>query len=138
MLYAGAFAVLVVYLVATDGFDGWQFNVLYAVSVALMLLFMTAATRADWCQVVFFCTRAFILAGFAASLTWQMYVYFAKDNLLLQGLPALVLFICGGVRADLRSDVAGRGRRKHRPASSLTSAPARRPLRPVWRQRSIS
>lgn len=96
VLYTGAFAVLVVYLVATDGFDGWRFNVLYAVSVALMLLFMTAATRADWCQVVFFCTRAFILAGFAASLTWQMYVYFAKDNPLLQGLPALVLFIAAG------------------------------------------
>ena len=96
VLYTGAFAVLVVYLVATDGFDGWRFNVLYAVSVALMLLFMTAATRADRCQVVFFCTRAFILAGFAASLTWQMYVYFAKDNLLLQGLPALVLFIAAG------------------------------------------
>ena len=95
-LYTGAFAVLVVYLVATDGFDGWRFNVLYAVSVALMLLFMAAATRADWCQVVFFCTRAFILAGFAASLTWQMYVYFAKDNPLLQGLPALVLFIAAG------------------------------------------
>ena len=43
-LYTGAFAVLVVYLVATDGFDGWRFNVLYAVSVALMLLFMAAAT----------------------------------------------------------------------------------------------
>ena len=96
VLYTGAFAVLVVYLVATDGFDGWRFNVLYAVSVALMLLFMTAATRADWCQVVFFCTRSFILAGFAASLTWQMYVYFAKDNPLLQGLPALVLFIGSG------------------------------------------
>lgn len=53
VLYAGAFAVLVVYLVATDGFDGWRFNVLYAVSVALMLLFMAAATRADRCQVVF-------------------------------------------------------------------------------------
>lgn len=31
VLYTGAFAVLVVYLVATDGFDGWRFNVLYAV-----------------------------------------------------------------------------------------------------------
>ena len=95
-LYTGAFAVLVVYLVATDGFDGWRFNVLYAVSVALMLLFMTAATRADWCQVVFFCTRAFILAGFAASLTWQMYVYFARYIAALQSLPALVLFIAAG------------------------------------------
>ncbi|MCO7109174.1 hypothetical protein NIA69_08295 [Gemmiger formicilis] len=37
-LYGGALAVLALYLVATDGFDGWRFNVLYAVSVALMLL----------------------------------------------------------------------------------------------------
>ena len=36
-LYGGALAVLALYLVSTDGFDGWRFNVLYAVSVALML-----------------------------------------------------------------------------------------------------
>ena len=41
-LYGGALAALALYLVATDGFDGWRFNVLYAVSVALMLLFMAA------------------------------------------------------------------------------------------------
>lgn len=61
-LYGGALAALALYLVATDGFDGWRFNVLYAVSVALMLLFMAAATRADRWQVGYFCTRAFILA----------------------------------------------------------------------------
>ena len=42
-LCGGALALLALYLVATDGFDGWRFNVLYAVSVALMLLFMAAA-----------------------------------------------------------------------------------------------
>ena len=41
-LYGGALAALALYLVATDGFNGWRFNVLYAVSVALMLLFMAA------------------------------------------------------------------------------------------------
>ena len=60
-LYGGALAALALYLVATDGFNGWRFNVLYAVSVALMLLFMAAATRADRWQVGYFCTRAFIL-----------------------------------------------------------------------------
>ena len=96
MLYGSALAVLVVYLVATDGFDGWRFNVLYAVSVALMLLFMAAAARADRWQVGYFCTRAFILAGFAAALTWQLYVYFARDIVLLQNLPALAVFIAAG------------------------------------------
>lgn len=95
-LYGGALAVLALYLVATDGFDGWRFNVLYAVSVALMLLFMAAATRADRWQVGYFCTRAFILAGFAGALTWQMYVYFARYIAALQSLPALVLFIAAG------------------------------------------
>ena len=90
-LYGGALAALALYLVATDGFDGWRFNVLYAVSVALMLLFMAAATRADRWQVGYFCTRAFILAGFAGALTWQMYVYFARYIAALQSLPALVL-----------------------------------------------
>ena len=35
-LYGGALAALALYLVATDGFNGWRFNVLYAGSVALM------------------------------------------------------------------------------------------------------
>ena len=95
-LYAGGFAVLAVYLVATDGFDGWRFNVLYAVSVALMLLFMAAAARADRWQIAYFCTRAFILAGFAGALTWQLYVYFARDIPLLQSLPAVAVFIAAG------------------------------------------
>ena len=85
-LCGGALALLALYLVATDGFDGWRFNVLYAVSVALMLLFMAAATRADRWQVGYFCTRAFILAGFAGALTWQMYVYFARYIAVLQNL----------------------------------------------------
>ena len=89
----GWLAVLAVYMVASDGFDGWRFNVLYAVSVALMLLFMTTYAKADRWQVGYFCTRAFILAGFASSLTWQLYVYFARDILLLQSLPALGIFI---------------------------------------------
>lgn len=74
-LYGGALAALALYLVATDGFNGWRFNVLYAVSVALMLLFMAAATRADRWQVGYFCTRAFILAGFAGALTWLSLIH---------------------------------------------------------------
>ena len=94
-VYAAGLAVLATYLVASDGFDGWRFNFLYAVSVALMLLFMAASARADRWQVAYFCTRAFILAGFAASLSWQMYVFFARDIPMLQSLPALILFIAG-------------------------------------------
>ena len=82
-LYGGALAALALYLVATDGFNGWRFNVLYAVSVALMLLFMAAATRADRWQVGYFCTRAFILAGFAGALTWQMVVMWGIGALLI-------------------------------------------------------
>lgn len=96
-LYAGALAVLEIYLVATDGYNGWQFNVLYAVSVALMLLFMLAASKGDYWQMGYFCTRAFILAGFAASLTWQMYVYFARSNVYLQSFPAVCCFIAVGL-----------------------------------------
>lgn len=95
-LYTGALAVLEIYLVATDGYNGWQFNVLYAVSVALMLLFMLAASKGDYWQMGYFCTRAFILAGFAASLTWQMYVYFARSNVYLQSFPAVCCFIAVG------------------------------------------
>ena len=131
-LYGGALAALALYLVATDGFDGWRFNVLYAVSVALMLLFMAAATRADRWQVGYFCTRAFILAGFAGALTWQMYVYFARYIAALQSLPALVLFIAAGfgIIFGLWRMAAARA------AFSLTFGPARPASRRSWRRPS--
>ena len=111
-LYGGALAALALYLVATDGFNGWRFNVLYAVSVALMLLFMAAATRADRWQVGYFCTRAFILAGFAGALTCRCIVYFARYIAPLQAACVGALY-CGGVRHHLRPDVASGGWRQH-------------------------
>lgn len=93
---AGALAVMAGYLVLTDGFDGWRFNAFYAVSVLLMLLFLRAATRGDWCQLIFFGARAFISAGFASSLIWQLYVYFAQDSLPLQSLAGVCGFVVAG------------------------------------------
>ena len=92
-VYAGWLAVLALYMTATDGFDGWRFNALYAVSVVLMLCFLRTSAKADFWQTGYFCTRAFILAGFASALTWQLYVYFAQSVALLQSLPAVCLFV---------------------------------------------
>lgn len=94
--YGAALAGLSAYLVLTDGHDGVLFNLFYAGSVALMLLFFQAASKGDRWQCVFFCSRSVISAGFAASLTWQLYVYFAPAAPVLQQLWALCLFVCIG------------------------------------------
>lgn len=93
ILYAAALLILVVYMVVTDGHDGVAFNVLYAGSVALMALFYRIGSKGDVNQCVFFCSRSVVLAGFAASLTWQLYVYFAPDYPLLQSFWMMCLFV---------------------------------------------
>lgn len=98
-LYSGALAVFAAYLVATDGHDGWLFNLFYAGAVALMLGFFMAASRATLYQCGYFCARAFILAGFASSLVWQLYVYFARGALWLQSLWAVCAFVAAGYAA---------------------------------------
>lgn len=95
-IYAGALIVLTAYLVATDGYDGWQFNIRYAGSILLMWLFIRYASRSHWRQQVFLCARAMLLGGFGASLTWQMYVYFAPEVSPLQTLWGVCLFVAVG------------------------------------------
>lgn len=97
--YAAGLAVMAAYLVATDGYSGWRFNVLYAISVLLMLAFMGLGSRGELCQVGFFFARAFILAGFASSLVWQLYAYFARGIPLLQSLPGVCVFVAAGYAA---------------------------------------
>lgn len=98
-VYGGMLLILAGYLIVTDGHDGFLFNLLYAGSVVLMLLFCRIASKGDRNQCVFFCARAVVLAGFAASLTWQLYVYFAQDILILQNFWVLCLFILVGYAA---------------------------------------
>lgn len=92
--HAAALVLLSVHLVATDGHDGIVFNLFYSGSIALMLLFFRTATKGDRMQCIFFCSRSVVLAGFAASLTWQLYVYFAPGFPILQSFWALGLFVC--------------------------------------------
>ena len=98
-LYGASLAVLSAYLIMTDGHSGVLFNLLYAGSVLLMLLFFRIASKSDIYQSVFFCARSVVLAGFAASLIWQLYVYFAPDHPFLQHLWVLCLFILVGYTA---------------------------------------
>lgn len=92
-LYGGALAVFAAYLVVTDGNSGWLFNLFYAGAVALMLAFFGAASRGTFWQCGYFCAQAFLLAGLASALMWQLYVYFAPNYALLQQLWALCVFV---------------------------------------------
>lgn len=93
LLYAGMLAILSTYLVVTDGYDGWQFNLLYAISILLMWMFIALASHSTWQQQIYYCARSVLLAGLAASLTWQLYVYFAPDVQPLQHVAGLVAYV---------------------------------------------
>ena len=95
-LYTGALVLLCVYLAVTDGYDGWLFNLLYGISVMMMLGFLWLASCARPGQLIFACARSVINGGFAASLVWQLYAYFAQDLVILQGLFGLVCFMAAG------------------------------------------
>lgn len=88
VLCAAAMAVLVGFMLLTADYDGVWFNIFYTISVVLMLLFLYAAAKVPLYKAGYFCARAFLSAGLAASLMWQLYVYFRYPYpVLAQPLP---------------------------------------------------
>lgn len=112
-LYGGALAVLALYLVATDGFDGWRFNVLYAVSVALMLLFMAAATPCRPLAGGVFLHAGVYSGGFCRGADMADVCIFCTLHRSIAKSACVGALYCGGVRHHLRPDVASGGWRQH-------------------------
>ena len=74
------FPVISFYMVMTGGNDGILFNVFMALSAMIMFVFMYMMTNSGICNAVYYCSRAFILAGFVASLFWQIFSFVADQN----------------------------------------------------------
>ena len=89
---AAGLAVISTYMVLTDGFDGALFNLFYAGSAVLMILFFLALCRESFWKLVYYCARAFLCAGFASSLMWQLYIWSAFAYPGMRSIPAMILF----------------------------------------------
>lgn len=89
---AAGLVILSVYMVLTDGFDGALFNLFYAGSATLMLLLFLFLCREPFWKMVYYCARAFLCAGFASSLMWQLYIWCAFMFPDMRNIPVMVLF----------------------------------------------
>lgn len=70
---AAHFAVLAAYMTLTAGWQGWVFNLGMVGTAALTAVPFFALCRHSWRNALYYSARAFILGGFTASLSWQLY-----------------------------------------------------------------
>ena len=83
--------VLAVYMQLTEGFDGLLFNVFMLLSALIMLVFLFCMSKDDIFTSVYFCSRAFILAGFSVSFFWQTFVFYFARNLHFSNYLSMLL-----------------------------------------------
>ena len=100
LVCAAGLGVLSAYMELTKNFQGILFNLFFAGSAALMLGFLAVLCREPFWTLLYYCARAFILAGLASSLMWQVYTWSALQLAALRG-PAGVLPFWLGVYALL-------------------------------------
>lgn len=75
--------IISVYMVMTGGIDGALFNVFMAVSALIMFCFMHFMSGGSLYNSLYYCSRAFLLAGFSVSFFWQIYSFMADQNSML-------------------------------------------------------
>nr|MCR5100866.1 hypothetical protein [Butyrivibrio sp.] len=90
--------VITTYMHITGGYDGLLFNVCMAISALLMFAFMCLMSSSRIENIVYYCSRAFLLAGLAVSLFWQLYSYTIKqyeifDSFLKMSLIMIIDYI---------------------------------------------
>lgn len=85
LVCAAGLGVLSAYMELTKNFQGILFNLFFAGSAALMLGFLAVLCREPFWTLIYYCARAFILAGLASSLMWQVYTWSAMQLAALRG-----------------------------------------------------
>lgn len=92
-------AVQTVFLVITDGAEGFVWNLCMAAAVALMFCYIRACAEVTSYMAVCCCAAAFIASEFMASFEWQIWCYLHEytevDSVLLQA--AVLIFIYAAV-----------------------------------------
>ena len=93
-LAIAAFAALQIsFMWATGYFQGTLFNLCMTLAALLSLLPFLCLCRLTPETAVYHCARAFILGGFTASLSWQLYLFCCRYGPLLNRLPAQALLM---------------------------------------------
>ncbi len=87
------FAVLLVYHGLIWEWTDARFNLAMFGFAMLTVLPLGLLGRVSWTSQLYYGARGFILGGFAVSLSWQLYVYYAQRLPLLAGLPGQVVFM---------------------------------------------
>ena len=85
--------VIVAYMHFTDGFHGALFNIFMLGSAVLMLIYMRFMSDSSIYNIFYYCSRAFLLAGFAVSLFWQVYSFVAAGNKSLKTYQAMYVIM---------------------------------------------
>lgn len=94
------FLPMIPYMDRVAALSGFPFNVgmsVFAIWTAVPFLLLC---REDGYRGVYYCARAFILGGFAISLAWQLYMFYARRVIFLERLwvqAVLILVIEGAV-----------------------------------------
>lgn len=93
-LSAGGFLlILAVFVQMTAGLNGAAFNIAKITLALITLLQLYALCRIRRAEGAYHCARAFILAGFAASLGWQLYLFAFGRAEWMSALWAEILFM---------------------------------------------
>lgn len=96
LVCAAGLGILSVYMELTKNFQGALFNLFFAGSAALMLGFLAVLCREPFWTLLYYCARAFILAGLASSLMWQIYTWSALEFAALRCQAGVLPFWLGG------------------------------------------
>ena len=91
------FVVLTGYMSLTANWQDWMFNLGMVVTAALTAVPFLVLCRHPWQNAIYYCARAFILGGFTASLSWQLYAllifpWVQASNFLLEAALILPLY----------------------------------------------
>ncbi len=85
--------VIVLYMHLTGGKDGILFNVFMAISAVMMFGFMLLLSGSEVYNSLYYCSRAFLLAGFSASFFWQLYSFMSEQNSNLNVFWKMILIM---------------------------------------------
>ena len=85
-----------VFLVFTGDVGLWMWLPCMVVAVLNMIVFLGICLKGSWCDAVYCGLFSFVIAEFAASLEWQLYLFFFRGN-IAKVVPYLVMLAAYGI-----------------------------------------